>query len=51
MTELLSRNDYVTIPSQLGGSVQDALNLIEFIIDVRTKKSRSQLLLNWRFRS
>ena len=47
MTELLRRNDYVMIPSQLGGNVQDALNLLEFIIYVSTKKHRSHRLLSW----
>lgn len=46
MTELLRRNDYVTIPSQLGGNAQDALNLLEFIIYVSTWKPRSQQLLS-----
>lgn len=46
MTELLRRNDYATIPSQLGGNVQDALNLLEFIIYVSTKNPRTRRLLS-----
>jgi hypothetical protein len=36
MTELLRRNEYTSIPLQLNNNVQDALNLLEFIIYVST---------------
>ena len=46
MTELLHRNDYASIPSQLDNNVQDALNLLEFIIYVSTNLF-ILVVLNW----
>ena len=39
MAQLLRRNDYASIPLQLDNNVQDALNLLEFIIYVSTNLS------------
>ncbi len=53
MTELLRRNDYASIPSQLDNNVQDALNLLEFIIYVSTNlfiQNRIKLTLTTAYR-